>query len=168
MSQCANCGIAASLQCAGCKGAPEYEPGDAINIAYCNAECQNSDWKVHKSRCATLRKRRKLLHAATILKAALLTYREAFFDIPLTKIELRNGVLYLHRHHEVVSPRPFPRDLTANVAHKEAALTHNQCTLALALLGPLARKLLAGEISQAQYETVICMADVPNRRCVLD
>ncbi|KAJ7468981.1 hypothetical protein FB451DRAFT_1255425 [Mycena latifolia] len=151
MAQCASCRIPASLQCAGCRDAPEYEPGDAINIVYCSAECQSRDWKVHKSRCAILRKRRKLLHAATILKAALLTYREAFFDIPLAKIELRNGVLYLHRHpHSDISHRPFPQDLTANVAHKEAALTHNQCTLALALLGPLARKLLAGVASSIE------------------
>ncbi|KAJ6592754.1 hypothetical protein B0H19DRAFT_1088463 [Mycena capillaripes] len=144
MAQCATCRIPASLRCAGCRDAPEYEPGDAIDIAYCSAKCQSSDWKAHKSRCATLRERRKLLHAATILKAALLTYREAYFDIPLAKIELRDGMLYLHRHPQKrISHRPFPRDLTANVAHKEAALTHNQCTLALALLGPLARKLLA-------------------------
>ncbi|KAJ7894071.1 hypothetical protein B0H13DRAFT_2036920 [Mycena leptocephala] len=130
MSQCATCCIPASRRCAGCKDAPEYEPGDAINIAYCGAECQSSDWKVHKSRCATLRKRRRLLHAATILKAALLTYREAFFDIPLAKIELRNGVLYLHRRPQT--------------------LTHNQCTLALALLGPLARKLLTGVASSIE------------------
>ncbi|KAJ7094921.1 hypothetical protein C8R44DRAFT_645100 [Mycena epipterygia] len=151
MAQCASCRIPASLRCAGCRDAPEYEPGDAINIAYCSAECQSSDWEVHKSRCATLRKRRKLFRAATILKAALLTYREAFFDIPLAKIELRNGVLYLYRHPSSdISPRPFPRDLTANVAHKEAALTHYQCTLALALLGPLARKLLAGVASSTE------------------
>ncbi|KAJ7498240.1 hypothetical protein B0H11DRAFT_1999147 [Mycena galericulata] len=144
-SECANCGIPASLRCTGCIDAPEYYEGDVIDITYCSRECQRSHWRIHKARCTHLRQRRRLLRAARILKAVLLTYRETFFDIPLSKIELRNSVLYLHRHpSQDVSPRPFPKNLTANVAHKEAALTHNQCTLALALLGPLTRKLLAG------------------------
>ncbi|KAJ7195880.1 hypothetical protein C8J57DRAFT_1421289 [Mycena rebaudengoi] len=117
-SKCANCGVPASLRCAGCMDAPD--------ISYCNTKCQKGHWRNHKARCSNLRKRRKLFRAATILKAALLTYREAFFDIPLAKIELRNGVLYLHRHpSKDISPRPFPPHLTTNVAHKEAALTHN-------------------------------------------
>ncbi|KAJ7208708.1 hypothetical protein B0H12DRAFT_1242978 [Mycena haematopus] len=150
-THCANCDIPASLRCTRCMDAPEYEPGDAINIVYCSAKCQSIHWKAHKTRCTTLHKRRKLLRAATMLRAVLLTYRETFFDIPLAKIELRDGVLYLYRHpSRDISPKPFPRDLTANVAHKEAALTHNQCTMAHALLGPLTRKLLADVASSIE------------------
>ncbi|KAJ7769529.1 hypothetical protein B0H16DRAFT_1779247, partial [Mycena metata] len=151
-TQCAGCGLSASSQCAGCMDAPEYERGNAIPTFYCGAKCQTSHWAIHKARCTNLKKRRRLLRVAAILRVALLTYREALFDIPLTKIELRDGVLFLHRQlFANASPRRFPQHLTTNMAHKEAALTHNQCTLALALLGPLARKLLADIASFIQH-----------------
>ncbi|KAJ7065967.1 hypothetical protein B0H15DRAFT_895926 [Mycena belliarum] len=147
-TECASCGIPASMRCVGCMDAPEYKRGDAPSIAYCGVKCQNSHWSVHKGRCAVLRKRTRLLRVAKILRAALLTYREVLFDIPLARIELREGVLYLYRHpSKKISLRPFPGHLTTSVEHKEAALTHNQCTLAQSLLGPLARKLLAGVAS---------------------
>ncbi|KAJ7681998.1 hypothetical protein DFH06DRAFT_1029854 [Mycena polygramma] len=149
-TRCENCGLPASLRCVGCMDAPEYEPHDADGVVYCNAECQQKHWAFHKAQCATLKKRRRLLRVAMILRAALLTYRAALFDIPLAKIELKGGVLHLHRSRSPITLRPFPPYLTANVAHKEAALTHNQCTLAHALLGPLARKLLAGVASSLE------------------
>ncbi|RAL03368.1 zinc finger MYND domain-containing protein [Aspergillus ibericus CBS 121593] len=148
VTECAHCGAAATLQCAGCRDAPEYQPGDAGGVHYCGRDCQISHWPSHKSRCINLRRRRKLLRTALILKAALLTYREMVYDIPLTKIERRDGTLYLHQRPRapttVFQPGPFPDHLTTHVEHREAALTVNQCTLAMALLGPLTRKLLAG------------------------
>jgi hypothetical protein len=41
----------------------------------------------------------------------------------------------------------FPNHLARNIEYKEAALTNNQCTLAMALLGSLARQLHAGRIT---------------------
>jgi hypothetical protein len=93
-----------------------------------------------------LRQRRKLLRAASILKAALLTYREVMFDPELAKIEFQDGVLCLYQNP---APRSayglFPSHLTTNAEHREAALANNQCTTAMALLGPLTRNLLAGK-----------------------
>ncbi|RYP59344.1 hypothetical protein DL771_010909 [Monosporascus sp. 5C6A] len=93
-----------------------------------------------------MQQRKKLLRAAMILKAALLTYREAVYDIDLTKIEFQDGVLYLYQNQRSVTARsrrgPFPSHLTTNIEHKEAALANNQCTTAMALLGRLTRKLL--------------------------
>ncbi|KAJ7703854.1 hypothetical protein B0H16DRAFT_1440002 [Mycena metata] len=150
-TKCASCGLAASARCVGCMDAPEYKPRDAVDVVYCSTKCQQGHWAIHKARCTNLKKRRRLLRVATILRAALLAYREALFDIPLAKIELRGGVLHLYRDPSPdISIRRFPFDLTANVAHKEAALTHNQCTLARSLLGPLARKLLAGVASSVE------------------
>ncbi|KAF8123514.1 hypothetical protein K438DRAFT_2034723 [Mycena galopus ATCC 62051] len=150
MAQCANCRIPASLQCTRCRDAPEYKLGDAISVVYCSPECQRSDWQAHKSSCATLGRRKKLFRVATMLKATLLTYRAAFYDIPLAKVEVHDDVLYLYRSPSKYGHKPFPEDVTANVAHREAALTHNQCTLARALLGPLARKLLTDVASSLE------------------
>ncbi|KAJ7636661.1 hypothetical protein FB45DRAFT_907040 [Roridomyces roridus] len=149
ISPCVKCGDPGSKRCSRCWDAPEYRPGDANPTRYCSTECQKADWVAHKSHCTTLSRRTKLLRAATILRAALLAYRERFFDIPLSKIELgKDGaVLYLYRD---VSPRPFPNGLTHDSKHKEAALTHNMCTLAFAMLGPLTRKLLAGVASSIE------------------
>lgn len=79
----------------------------------------------------------------------MLAYRETVYDIDLTKIELIDGVLYLHQKVVLNASQPkrgsFPDHLTNNVEHKEAALVNNQCTAAMALLGPLTRKLLKGK-----------------------
>ncbi|KAL4783580.1 hypothetical protein BJX76DRAFT_368323 [Aspergillus varians] len=146
--KCANCGTTATHRCSGCLGAPEYQPGDNTVVSYCGRDCQKNHWPSHKSRCNTMRQRRKLLRAALALKTTLLTYREMFYDIPLTRIELRAGTLYLHQRQQAITAPcirgPFPDHLTINAEHKEAALAINQCTTAMALLGRLTRKLLAG------------------------
>ncbi|KAJ5616054.1 hypothetical protein N7537_001168 [Penicillium hordei] len=95
-----------------------------------------------------MQQRKILLRAAQILKAAMLAYRETVYDVDLTKIEYRDGVLYLHQNQRSVSSQskrgPFPYHITDNLEHKEAALVKSQSTAAIALLGPLTRKLLRG------------------------
>jgi hypothetical protein len=97
-----------------------------------------------------MKQRKKLLRAATILRAALLTYREILYDIDLTKIEAKDEMLYLYQNQRAVTSRvkwgSFPDHLTSNVQHREAALTINQCTTATALLSRLTSKLLTGEL----------------------
>lgn len=147
---CNNCGRNATKKCTGCDGAPIYTSPDPT-VTYCNRGCQTAHWPSHKAQCAILKRRKKLLRAATLLKATLLAYRECVFDIDILQIEFRNGVLNLNLNPRPNHRRPyntaFPNILTDNVIHKEAALAINQCTLAMALLGPLARLLLAGRIS---------------------
>ncbi|KAK2743509.1 hypothetical protein FQN57_004806 [Myotisia sp. PD_48] len=151
LAPCAHCGIEAALKCAGCIGAPEYQPGDSVAVSYCARDCQGEHWSRHKAYCNGMRQRKKLLRAALILKAALLTYREVLFDIELTNIKFQDGVLYLHQKQRPVTARsirrPFPENLTTVIEHREAALAINQCTTAMALLGRLTRKLLAGVAS---------------------
>lgn len=136
------------MRCAGCLDAPEYRPGDSVGVVYCNSDCQKGHWPNHKAHCRALKHRKNLLRTANILKAALLTYREVAYDIDLTKIELKDGTLYLYQNQRPITARakrgPFPLNLTTNIEHKEAALANNQCTTAMALLGPLTRKLLEG------------------------
>jgi hypothetical protein len=143
---CARCGIKAGLRCVGCLNAPEYQPGDAATTSYCSSECQIQHRSQHKAHCRALSRRIKLLRAGRISKAALLAYRQVFFDLDLQKIELLDGVLCLHQRQRSMSARAkivrFPEHLTTNVEHREAALLNNQCTMAL--LGRLIRKLLDG------------------------
>jgi hypothetical protein len=154
MSECASCGIKADMRCVGCLNAPEHHPGDATSTIYCSRTCQTQHWRKHKVRCRALSRRVKLLRAAHIFKAALLTYREVFYDIDLKKVELRDDALYLHQRLRSVTTRTqivrFPAHLTTNIEHREAALLNNQCTLAMALLGRLVRRLLDGTITPLQ------------------
>lgn len=96
-----------------------------------------------------MQRRKKLLRVAIMLKTVFLTYRESFFDLDLTRIEFRDGVLYLYQklHLETASGYHgcFPDHLTTNNEHKEAALANNQCTAAMAILSRLTWKVLAGK-----------------------
>lgn len=152
LGKCANCETEAILKCAGCIGAPEYQPVDSTNVSYCGRVCQKKHWPSHKPRCKTMRQRRKLLRAALVFKKAFLTYREVIYDIQLTKIEFQDGVLHLHqKQRHIAAPcirGPFPDHLTTNAEHREAALAFNQCTAAMSLLGRLVQKLLAGNINE--------------------
>ncbi len=89
-----------------------------------------------------------MLRVAILLKAALLAYREVNYDIDLLKIELQEDVLLLHQKlHSITTQKKrgvFPFHLAPDVRLQEAALATNQCTMAMALLGPMARKLLVG------------------------
>lgn len=149
LSLCANCSAPAKLKCSACLNAPEYEPGDAADVAYCGPTCQGQHWNTHKSYCAPLKKRKKLLRTAVLAKTALLTYRRVYFDIDLVKIKMQGDTLYLHQKlHSTTNQKrrgPFPDQLTPHVQYQEAALAVNQCTTAMAILSPLIRKLLSGD-----------------------
>ena len=154
-AQCVNCGTDAKLWCSLCKDAPEYQPGDPVGSAYCNRDCQKAHWSKHRASCRALGQRKKLLRTANILKAALLVYREVLYDIDLTKIEFKDGVLYLHQNRRPITARSkrglFPGHLTTNINYKEAALAIHQCTTAMALLGRLTRNLLEGKTDRQDY-----------------
>ncbi|KAJ5384645.1 hypothetical protein N7517_002556 [Penicillium concentricum] len=147
-AECAKCGTKTMTMCLGCSHAPEYQNGDSALVFYCSHNCQAMDWPKHKYYCRNMQQRKMLLRAAQILKAAMLTYRETVYDVDLTKIVYRDGVLYLHQNQRSVLSQskrgPFPSHMTDNIEHKEAALVKSQSTAAMALLGPLTRKLLRG------------------------
>ncbi|KAJ5185237.1 hypothetical protein N7491_006892 [Penicillium cf. griseofulvum] len=144
--ECAKCGTKTRTMCLGCSHAHEYQSGDSPVVFYCSHECQSTDWPKHKNYCKHMQQRKMLLRAAQILKAAMLAYRETVYDVDLARIEYRDGVLYLHQNQRSVSSQskraPFPNHTTDNIEHKEAALVKSQSTAAMALLGPLTRKLL--------------------------
>ncbi|OJJ98501.1 hypothetical protein ASPACDRAFT_45014 [Aspergillus aculeatus ATCC 16872] len=127
---CAACGSNATLYCAGCLNPPAYLPGHTISATYCTRACQKRHWPVHKHVCRMMAQRIKLHRAAHILKTALLTYRATLYDIALTKIDLRDGTLYLHQ---------------------EARDPGTRCTAAMALLSGLIRGLLADMDTRIEF-----------------
>jgi hypothetical protein len=72
------------------------------------------------------------------------------FDVDIERIKFQEGVLCLQQGSKQnrLCYTHFPNHLTANVEYKEAAFANNQCTLAIALLGPLAQQLLAGKTTK--------------------
>ncbi|CAG8888172.1 unnamed protein product [Penicillium egyptiacum] len=146
--ECAKCGTGTKTICLGCSHAPEYQSGDSQVVLYCSRRCQIMDWPNHKDHCKNMQQRKILLRAAQVLKAAMLAYREIVYDVDLTQIDYRDGVLYLHQNQRSASSQskrgPFPNHMTDNIEHKEAALVKSQSTAAMALLGPFTRKLLRG------------------------
>lgn len=152
---CNTCDKPATKRCAGCKDAPDYLPGDALDTFYCDRDCQKKARETHKDRCRNLSRRIALLRAAKILKTALLTYREMVYDLDLTHIESKDGILRLHQIPRTRRMRcVFPGHLTNNIEHKEAALLANQCTTAMALLGRLTHKLLSGLLVSFPYPSL--------------
>ena len=103
LAQCANCGTNATMRCAGCIDAPEYQPSDSVGSVYCSRDCQKGHWSNHKAHCHALGQRKKLLRTANILKAAPLTYREVVYNIDLTKIEFQDRVLCLHQNQRPIT-----------------------------------------------------------------
>lgn len=142
---CATCDKPATMRCAGCRDAPDYDLGDVTDTSYCDRDCQIKARQAHKDKCRNMARRISLLRAAKILRSTLLTYREMVFDLALTRIEREDGTLWLHQTPRLKAMRcAFPQHLTDNTEDQEAALLANQCTTAMALLGRLLRKLLSG------------------------
>ncbi|RDW68788.1 zinc finger MYND domain-containing protein [Aspergillus mulundensis] len=170
---CALCSKEATLRCSGCGDSPEYRLGDALDTFYCSRACQREHRPTHKSRCKAKGLRVKLGRAVIMLRLGMLTYREIFYDLNLTKVESRDDVLFLH--HKEPKPgasfkfRPFPNHLVTNWVIQHAVLCHNQSIAAIALLGRLARKLFPDAGVPCTLETLdlhlgnfgVCTRTVP-------
>ena len=130
-TKCKNCGTGAATRYVDSIGAPGYQRGDATSAVNCSKDCQEAHWQDHKTHCKSMQKRKKLLK---VLKATLLTFREATYDIDLTKVAFDNGVLCLDQNRRSdaaqAKRRSLPSHLTANAEYKEAAHAHNSCTTA--------------------------------------
>ena len=103
--QCAECGKYATMRCVVFMNAPEYQLGQSAGSVYCDRECQKGHWSDHRARCRTLGQRKKLLRKGNILTAAMLTYPKVIDDVDLTRIQLQEGVLCLHRNLRPITTR---------------------------------------------------------------
>lgn len=134
------------MVCSACSEAPDYRLNDATNTAYCSGDCQKAHWNTHQTRCKALKQRVKLLRISKMLRTTLMVYRCVFYNLCLTKIELKDDTLWLH--HTPTSKTqfpPFPDDLTTDRHHRDAALSVIHGATAMSILGPMTRELLTGE-----------------------
>ncbi|KAM0276418.1 hypothetical protein ACHAQH_006770 [Verticillium albo-atrum] len=112
--------------------------------------------------------RKKLLRGARLLKAAIIAYKLAVFDMDLLSVELQNGILWMKANKAKVSFGPFPEHLVTKVDHKEAVLTAEPCSTAMSLLGPLARRILAGNVCQWLHRDVMVLEPLVPTKVVGD
>ncbi|KAH7361898.1 hypothetical protein B0T11DRAFT_351779 [Plectosphaerella cucumerina] len=148
---CAQCGKVTTKRCVGCNNGPDYVAGDASDIFYCSKPCQAQHRTAHGSYCIRMITRKEVVRAGRILKSAFLTYKAVFYEHDILKIGLEKDVLTLHLPPLRLDGRrlkgswgPFPGKIPCNITEREAALCFKQCNAAVALLGPLSRKLLSG------------------------
>jgi MYND finger protein len=149
---CAQCGKDTTIRCSGCISGPDYVAGDALDVFPCSKSCQTQHRPTHKTYCIRIKKRKELVRAGRLLKSAFITYKEIFYEHEIIRTSLENGVLTLHVPPRAVGDSslrgswgPFPDDVPSNITEKEAALCFSQCTAAVAILGPMSRKLLSGK-----------------------
>ncbi|KAI1213384.1 uncharacterized protein F4807DRAFT_263426 [Annulohypoxylon truncatum] len=147
--RCASCDAEVLIDlhtCMICYDVPKYEDGERPDV-YCNTLCQQNHSEAHKAQCQRRMNRQKLLRAASLMKATFLTFRECLYGRPLVQIKLHNNELHLH-----IYPTPpfnpwyysFPEGVTADVKHKEAAISIENCNAAASICGLLASRLLEG------------------------
>ncbi|KAF1987292.1 hypothetical protein K402DRAFT_403806 [Aulographum hederae CBS 113979] len=64
--RCNYCGKDCEVKCAGCSGIPTTDASDSEAVmpaAYCNKECQKTDWKNHKPVCKAMQAKKKASEA---------------------------------------------------------------------------------------------------------
>ena len=154
---CASCSKpSAEKHCAGCIGAPDLE-GRPQQISYCNALCQKGHWQAHKQTCLALRQRKILFRAGDTAQRVFYLYRRELFDKKFKVVEHEGNDIVLHEEDYGDGYRlnpfealeqclePFPDILFKEKRDKEAVLTHNACTDALAYIHQLIAIMLRGK-----------------------
>jgi hypothetical protein len=71
---------------------------------YYNSECQRANWSSHKSVCKLLQIHKVFYRVASTLQKMFYVYREEFFEKTLTKVEEKDGKLYIY---ETMSSSPM-------------------------------------------------------------
>ncbi|KAF2418495.1 hypothetical protein EJ08DRAFT_53578 [Tothia fuscella] len=157
------CGKLASTLCNTCFEVPVYDEAAPLPSSYyCSGKCkkahQTSAW------CKELRQRKSLLRSAFSFKETWLGYREYAWDADIQRVGFENGgensdsKLFLHegpmsrfQQGNIHTTLPY---LTDCKEHKEAMLTKDTCTEAIAFLEPFAQILLKDCCENIEHITV--------------
>lgn len=131
---CASCKKPAVIACPNCKDSPIPDNTTEYPGYYCSRVCQYAHKLKHKTTCKRMLQRRLLYRAGDLLQALFYTYRENVFDKQISKIEDKDGKLYLHgiKSLKTVGTKldmlqTFPRHLVTNEADKQHALAYLAC-----------------------------------------
>ena len=111
---CQNCGEATTNTCTRC--------GESN---YCDGDCQNQDWSVHKDVCKDAQLGRALQRIAQILHEVHLTFRKNTWDTPIKQIVNGAQTLTVYDGDQMQNLTyftPFPNHLVQNDVHVKMAL----------------------------------------------
>lgn len=155
---CAHCEKPAALVCGACKDTPSYEDHAEGSIWYCTAECQKLDWTKHKTLCKSLKMRKQLYRAGSVLQDMFYMYREKVFDYHISKVEIKGSKIYLHLcYDEAVANAkrppgarkdvflPFPSEYVPNLRDKQAILVYSASADSAAWMFEMVQLCLEGE-----------------------
>jgi hypothetical protein len=154
---CASCQERTRRFCTACVDAPSW--GDQTGKTYyCSKKCQKNDRTTHKPHCKRLQSRKILLRAGYTLQEIFYVYREKVFDRPISKVEVRDGKIYIHDgkyvKQKVVTTydwaQPFPSGLFSNDEDKRAALVHLGCQDSVAFMHDIIKHVLNTKSKQKQ------------------
>ncbi|KAF2136681.1 uncharacterized protein K452DRAFT_312965 [Aplosporella prunicola CBS 121167] len=87
-SSCAHCGKPATDCCNDCKDVPRSH-----STFYCDSSCREAHWTSHKGTCESLQVRKAFYRAADLLKELWHAFRRASYEIPISKVEVKDGNL---------------------------------------------------------------------------
>lgn len=152
-NQCAQCNQPASQVCNGCVDAPDIGANITMGKTYyCNSECQRANWSSHKSACKRLQIRKVFYRAAPTLQKMFDVYREEFFEKTVTKVEEKDGKLYIY---ETMSSSlmliafdaltDFPGHLLMSEDDKKSVLSFSASDTAVGWMHNIIEYMLAGK-----------------------
>ena len=97
--------------------------------------------------CDLANARKQLYRSGLLLKQVVYAFREAAFDFPINSVQVRDGKLHLSEPFFDWNTGPlfqFPNELFSDQKDKNAVLTYNACSDAMAYMGEVTKKVLEG------------------------
>ncbi|KAI9709550.1 MAG: hypothetical protein M1820_003310 [Bogoriella megaspora] len=143
---CVVCQKPTTKVCPGCKDAPKIAPDEAVfDLHYCSTACQKADWQNHEDHCNKLKQRRILFQAAGIIQSAFYVFSESASARVIVDIVKQDNTITVvedlsRPRHQIY--HPFPNHRIADIDDRNAVLSLDACTMAVAFTTSVAQAAL--------------------------